>query len=159
MQKVTVYLQEVETQIKFAKVAYVQFEAFYANKEIANTFMTIHHFPIHISNIDKILDVTKNSFRKSILGSYFQNVDLKQFRKMRNHLEHFDERMDDWIKNHDGHTFFDMNFITGTKGFPDKVFLRVLDGYILKFYGESYNLQELKLKLQELEEALKKIQY
>lgn len=37
---------------------------------------------------------------------------------MRNHLEHFDERKDDWIKNHEGNTFFDLNFISGTKDFP-----------------------------------------
>jgi hypothetical protein len=62
---------------------------------------------------------------------------------MRNHLEHFDERLDEWVKNYEGHAFFDMNLITGAKGFPEKAFLRALDGDIFKFYGESYDLNEL----------------
>lgn len=36
-----------------------------------------------------------------------------------------------------------MNFITGAKGFPKKVFLRALDGMTLKFQGEDYDLESL----------------
>jgi hypothetical protein len=65
------------------------------------------------------------------------------FRRLRNHVEHFDERLDRWVRDFDGHAFFDMNIITGATGFPEKAFLRVLDGDTFKFHGESYNMTEL----------------
>lgn len=117
--------------------------------------LSIHHFLIHISDIDKIIDVRSNQFRKDIIGENITSVDLRQFRRIRNHLEHFDERLDNWIKDYEGHAFFDMNFITGTKGFPQKAFLRALDGMVLKFQGEDYGLESVwKSKL---EDDIKKI--
>lgn len=81
-------------------------------------------------------------------------VDLKQFRRLRNHLEHFDERLDAWVKNFSGHTFFDMNLITEAKGFPTKVFLRAMDGYLFRFHGEDYDLQALHSEVKKLAQLL-----
>jgi hypothetical protein len=32
-------------------------------------------------------------------------IDLKSFRKLRNHFEHFDERLDVWVADYNGHPF------------------------------------------------------
>jgi len=151
MKKIDIYIGEIESQIQFSLLSYKNFEKSYAEKNIQETFMHIHHFLIHISNIDKILDVRKNSFRENILGEKITRADLKPFRRIRNHLEHFDERLDKWIKEYDEHPFFDMNFIQGTKGFPKKAFLRALDEKIMKFQGEDYDLESLNKLLLEVE--------
>ncbi len=159
MEKIDVYIGELESQIQFAKLSYKSFEESYGKNNLPETFMNIHHFLIHISNIDKILDTRNSKTRETILGNNITNVDLKPFRRIRNHLEHFDERLDKWIKEYDGHTFFDMNFIEGAKGFPKKAFLRALDGKIMKFQGEDYDLDVLNNLLFEVESditALKK---
>ena len=157
MKKIDIYLGELETQIKFAKVSYRNFEKSYSKNDIPKTFMNVHHFLIHISNIDKILDVRNNPFRKNILGDNTTQTDLRQFRRLRNHLEHFDERLDKWIKEYNGHTFFDMNFVKGTKGFPQKAFLRALDDKVMKFHGEDYDLDLLLKITLELEDELNKM--
>jgi hypothetical protein len=81
-------------------------------------------------------------------------IELKHFRKLPNHLEHFDERLDRWVKEFDGHSFFDMNIMTGTKGFPDRAYLRSLDGEIFKFFGENYNMTELYNAVLEIDRRL-----
>ena len=116
---------------------------------------------MHIANIDKLLNPKKsNNPRKKLIEKYFdlKNINLKDFRRLRNHLEHFDERLDEWILNHDGHTFFDMNLVTGTSGFPEKAFLRAMDGDIFKFYGESFNLNLILNQLSEIEKKIQKIE-
>lgn len=145
MDKVKVYIQEAATQIDFAKRSYESYKNAHTMDDIPSIFLYVHHFLIHATNIDKLLDVDPDSFRGKIISSEidFTGIDLKPFRRLRNHLEHFDERLDDWVKNYDGHAFFDMNLVTGTKGFPQKAYLRALDGDIFKFHGEDYNLTEL----------------
>jgi len=69
-------------------------------------------------------------------------------------LEHFDERLDKWVIEYDGHAFFDMNLVTGTKGFPQNAFLRVLDLHTYKFYGEDYDLDQLNNDLLAIEKKL-----
>ena len=49
-----------------------------------------------------------------------------------------------WVTNYDGHAFFDMNIVTGTKGFPDKAFLRALEGDVFRLHGEDYPLRPLR---------------
>jgi hypothetical protein len=73
-----------------------------------------------------------------------KGASLKPFRRLRNHLEHFDECLDRWIQEFDGHAFFDMNIVTGTKGFPKRAFWRPTDGNFPRFRGEDYDHSELE---------------
>jgi hypothetical protein len=65
-----------------------------------------------------------------------------------------DERLDNWVASYEGKPFFDMNLVDGTRGFPEKAFLRALDGDVFKFYGESYDLAELFTQLLEIEKCI-----
>ena len=156
MDKTQIYLGEIQTQITFAKRAFEEYLRALAASDIPSVFYHVHHFLIHATNIDKLIDVDANSFRGQYLASLFSGniIDLKQFRRLRNHLEHFDERLDAWVKNFSGHTFFDMNIITGAKGFPTKAFLRAMDGYIFRFHGEDYDLQALHSEVEKLAQFL-----
>ncbi len=145
MEKWKIYIGEIQTQIEFAKYAYLSFQKASTEDDVKGVFFNLHHFVVHTSNIDKILDFKPNSKRHQILASHIDlaDINLKSFRRLRNHLEHFDERLDRWVNDYDGFAFFDMNIITGAKGFPEKAFLRALDGNTFKFYGEDYDMVEL----------------
>jgi hypothetical protein len=56
MEKWQIYLQEANTQIEFAKRLYTSYQMAEANAAITDIFLHLHHFVIHATNIDKILD-------------------------------------------------------------------------------------------------------
>ncbi|TAJ79280.1 hypothetical protein EPO44_19425 [bacterium] len=157
MEKWQVYIQEALSQVEFAKRCYALYrKALERRSDVTEIFLQVHHFVVHASNIDKIIDAKPGSDRATILGNCidFTGVNLKPFRRLRNHLEHFDERLDMWVANYDGHAFLDMNLVTGSKGFPKKAFLRALDGDAFKFHGEDYSLTELYTEILKIEKLL-----
>ena len=56
MEKWQVYLQEAQTQIEFAKRSYSNFRSAAASDVVVDVFFHLHHFVVHATNIDKILD-------------------------------------------------------------------------------------------------------
>ncbi len=143
-------------QIDFARRCFAEFERAQAFDDVPSVFFNLHHFIVLVANVDKLLDPKPGSQRASLLAGQIDlsDMDLKTFRRLRNHLEHFDERLDMWVANYDGHAFFDMNIVTGAKGFPTKAFLRALDGDIFKFHGEDYPLQTLRDAVETLHSRL-----
>ncbi|MFZ5451531.1 MAG: hypothetical protein ACOZF2_06640 [Thermodesulfobacteriota bacterium] len=156
MDKARLYFGEIQTQISFAKRAFEEYKQALTISDVVSVFYHTHHFLIHATNIDKLIDVDISSFRGKYIAPLFsgQAIDLKQFRRLRNHLEHFDERLDKWAKNFSGHAFFDMNIITGAKGFPKKAFLRAMDGQIFRFHGEDYDLNALYSEIEKIERLI-----
>jgi hypothetical protein len=136
------YFREAICQLEYAKRSYFEYEQAKLADDTFSVFYHLHHFIVHVVNVDKLFTVKLGTIREAILKEFIDvlALDLKPIRKLRNHIEHFDERLDAWIQNHDGSTFFDNNIVTGAKGFPEKVFLRALDGDVYKFYGESFPL-------------------
>jgi hypothetical protein len=120
-------------------------------------FLHVHHFVVHASNIDKIINPNPSSLRYQIIKNSLDigKLDLKYVRKLRNHLEHFDERLDKWVTEYYGAPFFDRNLVEGTLGFPDAAFLRALDGNTFKFQGESYDLEIIIEEVRRIEQLLK----
>ena len=158
MERWQVYVQEALTQIGFAKQCYRSYRRAKARGDISGIFLHIHHFVVHSSNIDKLLDPKPGSNRDAILKGHIDlnGINLKPFRKLRNHLEHFDERLDMWVADYDGYPFFDMNTVTGAKGFPKKAFLRAIDGDVFKFHGEDYSLPAIYAEVLKIERRLPK---
>ncbi|MDO8962469.1 MAG: hypothetical protein Q8R74_12145 [Methylophilus sp.] len=151
-----IYLQEALSQLDFAKRSYTEFEQALSENDTISVFYRLHHFIVHVANLDKLLDTDINSTRNKLINGRIDlsNIDLKSIRRLRNHLEHFDERLDKWVSKHDGSAFFDMNVVTNASGFPKNIFLRALDGYTFKFYGEDYQLVEIHESLIVLEAKL-----
>jgi hypothetical protein len=146
MDKWRVYVREALTQLTFARRCLAEFERAEALGDLPSVFFSLHHFIVHVANIDKLLDPKPGSAREAILAGHIDlsGIDLKPFRRLRNHLEHFDERLDMWVANYDGHAFFDMNIVTGTKGFPDRAFLRALEDDVFRLHGEDYPLRPIR---------------
>src|SRR5450631_181903 len=158
MYKWQVYIQEAQTQIEFAKSSWAAFLGLEGRKgTVLDIFLHLQHFLTHAAIVDKILDPRKDSERHRLLADHvdLSSIDLKPFRKLRNHLEHFDERLDRWVSEYDGKPFFDMNLVTGTKGYPNMAYLRALDGHKYMFHGENYDLDYLYAALLEISERLK----
>ncbi|HMD83168.1 MAG TPA: hypothetical protein VKO18_00545 [Terriglobia bacterium] len=156
MEKWHIYVGEARTQIEFAKRCYAAYLDAAASNNVSETFFQLHHFIVHAVNVDKLLDAKPGSERAAILSGHLnlEGVDLKPFRRLRNHLEHFDERLDMWVSKYYGQPFFDMNIVTGAKGFRDHAFLRALDGDIFMFHGEDYPLSLLYEQLLEIEKRI-----
>ena len=156
MKKWKIYTREASTQIEFAEHSWLGFIDAEERGVVMEIFLHLQHFLSHAVMVDKILDPACDSKRSQILKDHVNltGIDLKIFRRLRNHLEHFDERLDKWVSKYDGYPFFDMNLVTGTKGFPDKAFLRALDSHTYKFHGESYDLDELHEILLEIKQKL-----
>ena len=128
MERWNIYIGEARTQIRFALRAHQHFLQARDANDAEEIFSSLHHFMVHLAAVDRLLDLKSNSDRASILESKIdlRGIDLKPARRMRNHLEHYDERLDKWIAAHDGHAFFDMNITTGSRGFPYRQALRPL---------------------------------
>ena len=156
MEKWQIYLGEARTQIDFAKTCYAAYLRAARNNDVCETFFQLHHFIVHAVNLDELLDAKPGTDREAILAGHcsLDGVDLKPFRRLRNHLEHFDERLDMWVSKYDGHPFFDMNIVTGAQGFRKFAFLRALDGDVFLFHGEEYPLTDLYRQLLEIEKRL-----
>lgn len=145
MNKEKFYIREAVSQAGYALFSYDEYKKAYVGGDTKLVFYHLHHFVLHVTNVDKVLFPSKNKFRNKILKNIQEviNIDLKEIRKLRNHLEHFDERLDKYVKNYKGQAFFDNNIVTGTKGFPKDDYLRAVDGDTYKFYGEDFSLSEI----------------
>jgi hypothetical protein len=151
-----IYIQEARTQIKFAERSWAAFLDAEKRSSIFDIFLYLQHFLTHAAIVDRILDPSEASARQQLLTGRIDlsGIDLKPFRRLRNHLEHFDERLNKWLSQYYGKPFFDMNLVTGTRGFPKRAFLRALDGHVYKFHGEDYDLDQLHEALTAIERRL-----
>ena len=147
------FLHEIELQLNYAKVSYDEYLMQKNNKilDSKKVFRTIHHFSIHIANISKLIDKVKtptNSLKAQLLSPIVDKIDLDlvPLRSIRNHLEHFEERLDAWHYLNWGKPILDMNVFNGsTKGLNVNECLRVLDFDNDKIYilGEEFDLNLL----------------
>lgn len=99
--KSKVYLQEAKTQANFAKQSFAAFRVAEQWPSVFDVFFHLQHFLVHATNIDRILDSQPGSDRHAILDGRvdLSGLDLKPFRRVRNHPEHFDERLDRWVRD------------------------------------------------------------
>lgn len=160
VKKTDFYIQEAIVQAEYALMAYSEYEKAMLAADTKLVFYHLHHFVLHVTNIDKLLFPKSNNFRFEMLKGIQGRIQIEasSIRKLRNHLEHFDERLDGYVKSYTGQAFFDCNIITGCNGFPEKDFLRAIDGKTYKFYGENFDLTEIHSYLAPLIKSLKSVQ-
>jgi hypothetical protein len=160
VKKADFYIQEAIAQSEYALLAYREYEKSMSAGDTKLVFYHLHHFVLHVTNIDKLIFPKGNSSRLEILQATQEKItiEIASIRRLRNHLEHFDERLDNYVKNYKGQAFFDCNIVTGCKGFPEKDFLRAINGNTYKFYGENFDLTEIHSHLAPLIQTLKGVQ-
>lgn len=122
---------------------------------------SVQAFLISIGNISKILwpgnkkSIDRGKHLRSLLG--IDNQSVLRERKFRNHFEHFDERLDQWIDSTDHSLFIDKTITDRDNLMEDhsseaKYSLRhlITNDMVLKFKGESYELKPVAESIIEL---------
>jgi hypothetical protein len=56
MDKWRIYVREALTQLGFAKQCFAEFETAHDAGDIPRIFFNLHHFIVHVANVDKLLD-------------------------------------------------------------------------------------------------------
>lgn len=94
-------IREIWTQAHFAEIAYSHVDPKAANANDA-VFSSIHSFLSHCAMISKMLKAADDSTPPKSIGNVLgiSDVSLIHQRIFRNHLEHYDERLKSWIKQH-----------------------------------------------------------
>lgn len=164
----SLFLKEIGIQTKFAQYSFCAYQAEKIRKDqnIEELFRYIHHFLIHSANVDKLLHKLlspPNSLSAYIIERVLQlkNINPGSLRDLRNHLEHFEERLDAWSYLYFGMPVFDMNVInTNTRGLPTERCLRLLnlDKDTFLILGKEYDLLEIYDKVSRVAEMVKKIE-
>lgn len=171
-----VYLYEVATQCQFALNAVkvlntllsqpneVEHEHELTSQPNSNQeiFRTLHSLLTHASNVSKLLwpapsqGESKGKFKsprsiraeelRKFLGLPENNHPLKS-RSIRNHLEHFDERLDQWQKNSVRKNFIQDNIgpLGSIGDFDEGDIMRWYDPATKQmiFCGESFDIQQI----------------
>jgi hypothetical protein len=175
-----IYTMEMLLQSQYALNAVRQINANYNDTRFSasEVFRGIHSFLTHVSNVSKLLwparprkkkGETKQDYEsrcsaieqrgkvlRKTLGLPDDEHVLKS-RTLRDHLEHFDERLDEWAAS--GHRNIRYDYIgplDKVASIPDSDKLRQFDiaTGAFAFRGEIYDLKALASAVEELESAL-----
>jgi len=152
-----VYLSEALKQSRYAEISANSANAILlapGSKDTGAFFASMHHYMSHIANISKIFWPTSNRPRAKRRGNYLRNSltlsNTHPLSKMalRNHLEHFDDRLDEWAENNKRSWIADE--IVGAPSmlgsFDSSEIFRLFDPNTSSFIfrGEVYNIQDIE---------------
>ena len=115
-----IYLHEIQIQCNYALRSLAEFNAAMKRSDILDIFRTAHHLLTHISNVSRILWPAGDRNKTHRGRPQHRAVELRRIldlpddhllkaRKLRNHLEHFDTRLDDWAHSRPNRIYVDMN--------------------------------------------------
>jgi hypothetical protein len=141
-------IREISTQAHFAEISYSHIDP----KAEAGTdlvFSSIHSFLSHCAMVSKMLAAKDEDDPAMSIGHILgiSNTSLIHERQFRNNLEHYDERLKEWIRQHG------VNSIIGTYNIglrkmiqvPNMVFVSHYDPYtkMFTFVNEDFDLGAL----------------
>jgi hypothetical protein len=141
-------IREISTQAHFAEISYSHIDP----KAEAGTdlvFSSIHSFLSHCAMVSKMLAAKDEDDPAMSIGHILgiSNTSLIHERQFRNNLEHYDERLKGWIRQHG------VNSIIGTYNIgprkmiqvPNMVFVSHYDPYtkMFTFVNEDFDLGAL----------------
>lgn len=140
---------EVERQCRFALIAGRDIKEAHDKGDMERVWYSIQQFLVSAANISKLLWPSHDSRAKLRASlSVDGNKDhVLRLRKLRNHFEHFDERLEKWARLSKGHNFIDSNIgphNMGDLGENEDRF-RNFDptDFSVSFWGEVYRLQPM----------------
>lgn len=144
---VEISIRETWTQTHFAGIAYSRIDPKVALNSDA-VFSSIHSFLSHCAIASKMLSAKYDATTPSV-GEILEipNTSPVHNREFRNHLEHYDERLRRWLKEHGtGMVICDYN-IGPKEAFqiPDAVLVRHYNPHtrIFTFVDDDFNLHTL----------------
>jgi len=153
------YQRQVETHCRFALFAAQGIQQTLNTEEGGATWFWVEAFLNATANLSKAFwpnqDRAHPVDRKPLRDSLgVSEPSPLQIRKMRNHFEHFDERLEQWWVDDPNHNIVDHNIMPRSyiAGLPDISFFRMLDpstGDVM-FWSDSYNLPSIVKEIERL---------
>lgn len=188
---VLVYIAELRQQTRFAQLASVALYAALARQIADGTpeiFRSLHSLLTHTSNISKLLWPALPQRKKDELEEAYEtrcsNIPKLQrakvlraalrlpsdshplkSRTLRDNLEHFDEKLDKWMRERDPRALGFVQDNVGVRGaiqindMDDSDFWRWYDPatHTMWFRGESYNIKSLVTAVEELRQQVEEV--
>jgi len=128
-------IREISTQALFAEISYLHIDPKALNENNA-VFSSIHSFLTHCAMVSKMLTSTYDDDVTSVSVGSILNISNKSFihnRSFRNHLEHYDERLKEWIKK------YGLNVNIGTYNIGSKSSLQIPNMVFVSHYNPETN--------------------
>lgn len=149
---IKIYLCEINTQCNYALQAITEFNACLRQNDTKGFFRAVHSFLTHASNISKLLWPVKErgklkyqraTKRAEFLRNYLDLPEdhILKNRELRNHLEHYGERLDDWVEKSSRHNYIDHNID------PRNMFSGVEQSDIMRHFDPSIILLSSEEKI------------
>lgn len=143
-QHLIMYLHEIKSQCTFAKMSYSLIDGKLNDSD--EFWFGIQSYLAAVGNLSKLLfGFSRDNPRAITLRSKLDISDssLLKSRDLRNHFEHYDERLDRWIASTEDGNYIDRAI--GQKelfNFGSTIIQRMFDPktYILSYQDEEYNL-------------------
>jgi len=149
-----IFISEVLLQSKIAQRAFERLLATHENFDRLEVWCSIQSILVSTANISKILWSGKDRVRgkrlQKLLKVEEDNILLN--RKFRNHFEHYDERIEERVKNHPNGPYIDLamnSSLTGSFGGNENRGYNSFDNSLM-FRGERLDLNEVLNALVEL---------
>ena len=115
-------------------------------------FLEVHRFSIHLANVHKLYEKLV-SIPKNISNTNQRTNEFSSVRNLRNHLEHFEERLEAWFYMHSTRPYVDcITFNNETKGINCNQCLRALNTDSEEYFilGEVFCIKNLEINLEEM---------
>jgi hypothetical protein len=158
-----VFQQQVLHQCDFMLLAANEVNSGLQQQNLTMVFFGTQNLLNAVANISKALWGQRGKFseaRKDLRDSIGIGDDspLHQV-TMRNHFEHFDERLDKWWSDSKAHNFMDFNLAprSSVAGIEEIDWFRIFDPKTtdMTFWSEDFNLQQLINEVQRILPKLK----
>ena len=150
-----IFLDEIVLQAKIAQRANERLQLTKTNFDNLETWSSIQSILISAGNISKILWPNSKYKRRGEILRQMLKVEKHNplsNRKFRNHFEHYDERIEEWFLNNKSVSYVDLgmnpSMLSGFPKFSHRGFNAFND--TLVFRGESFDLNEILLSIQEI---------
>jgi hypothetical protein len=155
-------VEEVRQQGRFAQFAFQNMRTSLAGLDSEKVFFYVHALIAHVSNISRLLWPVRpeSKARGDQLRAELKVGDNSPLRlaDFRQHVDRFDERLEDWASALEHRNYVDMNIMPqGTiSDFKQDAFQRNLDPDMLQFWfrGDLCYLRALSDELRKLDSAV-----
>lgn len=152
------FRREVARQARFALMSFSDLEKALERNEVDRIWCAVQGFLVGAANVSKLLwgsGRSKSNGRKALRQSLgVPDESPLASRTMRNHFEHFDERLESWAKSSKTKNIIDSNIMSGRaiSGFDSCAYLRNLDPkkWKLTFINETHDLAPVLEALRDL---------
>jgi hypothetical protein len=150
-----ILISEVVLQSKIAHRAANRLQATHDNFDQVEVWCSIQSILIAAGNVSKILWPNHKYKSRGEKLRQMLNVNddnLLSARKFRNHFEHYDERIEDWLNNQSSAVYTDLSMNPSLRGSMATNDHRGYNSFnnILIFRGESLDLNEVLKALEEI---------